>query len=65
VLTKLGSGPFGGTLECGSSTVDGVALTECASLDNAAAVLVAAGHVTPTQLATMTRQILSEIETKG
>ena len=65
VLTKLGSGPFGGTLECGTSTVGGVALTECASLDNAAAVLVMAGHVTPTQLATMTRQILEQIETKG
>ena len=41
-LTKMGSGQFGGTLECGTATVTGRQLTTCASIDSAAAIIVVA-----------------------
>jgi hypothetical protein len=65
-LVKLGSGQFGGTLECGASTVDGNVVTICASLDSAAAiVLVATNNTTPSQLAIVTRQVIGSVEVKG
>jgi hypothetical protein len=64
-LTKMGSGQFGGTLECGTSTASGSTLTTCASLDSAAAVIVIAANTTPSQLAIVTRQVISSVEQQG
>jgi hypothetical protein len=64
-LTKMGSGPFGGTLECGSVTANGTPLILCSSIDSAAAILVAASDTTPSQLAIVTRQIIGTVEQKS
>jgi hypothetical protein len=64
-LTKMGSGPFGGTLECGTLTAAGESATTCGSIDSAAAILVVAKNTTPSQLAIVTREIVSSIEQKG
>jgi hypothetical protein len=64
-LTKMGSGQFGGTLECGAATVDGKALTTCASIDSAAAIIVIAANTTPSQLAIITRQVIGSVEQKA
>ena len=64
-LTKMGSGQFGGTLECGASTIDGKAVAMCASLDSAAAVVVVANGTTPSQLAIITRQVIGSGRGKG
>jgi hypothetical protein len=66
-FTPVGSGPFGGWMECGGSTVNvnGSPMTTCASLDNAAVVIVSAANTTPSQLAILTRQIISSVEMKG
>jgi hypothetical protein len=64
-LTKMGSGPFGGTLECGLATVDGKSLTSCASIDSAAAIIVIASNTDPSQLAIITRQVIGSVEQQG
>jgi hypothetical protein len=64
-LTPVGSGPYGGWMECGGGTVNGQPVTTCASLDNAAVVIVSAANTTPSDLAILTRQIISSVEIKG
>ncbi len=64
-LTKMGSGQFGGTLECGVATVNGIALTTCASIDSAAAVIVIASNSNPSQLSVITRQVIGSVEQQG
>ena len=64
-LTPVGSGPFGGKMECGTATVDGNPTTICSSLDSAAAVIVISSMMTPSELALQTRLIISSIEQKG
>jgi hypothetical protein len=65
VLAPVGSGPFGGKMECGTATFNGTPTTICSSLDSAAAVLVISSQVSTSQLALLTRQIISSIEQKG
>jgi len=64
-LTKMGSGQFGGTLECGLATVNGKSLTTCASIDSAAAIIVIAANTDPSQLAIITRQVIGSVEQQG
>jgi type II secretory pathway pseudopilin PulG len=65
VLAPVGSGPFGGKMECGTATFDGTPTTVCSSLDSAAAVVVISSQVSTSQLAVLARQIISSIEQKG
>ena len=65
ILTKMGSGQFGGTLECGVATAQGKSLTTCASLDSAAAIIVIAANTEPSQLAIITRQVIGSVEQQG
>jgi hypothetical protein len=65
VFTPMGSGPFGGKMECGTATLDGTPTTVCASLDSAAAVIVITEVMTPSELAVQTRLMISSIEQKG
>jgi hypothetical protein len=65
VLTPVGSGPFGGKMECGTATIDGNPTTVCSSLDSAAAVIVISSQVSTSQLALLTRQIIGSIEQKS
>ena len=62
---EVGSGQFGGTLECGVATVNGIALTTCASIDSAAAVIVIASNSNPSQLSVITRQVIGSVEQQG
>jgi hypothetical protein len=64
-LTKMGSGQFGGTMECGIATVNGKSLTSCASIDSAAAIIVIAANTDPSQLAIVTRQVIGAVEQQG
>jgi hypothetical protein len=65
-LATEGSGPFGGSMECGATTVLGGALTMCVSLDSAAVIVViSTGSTSPNDLATLTRQIIGSVEIKG
>jgi hypothetical protein len=64
-FTPVGSGPYGGWMECGGGTVNGQPMTTCASLDNAAVVIVSAANTTPSDLAILTRQIITSVEIKG
>jgi hypothetical protein len=64
-LTPEGSGPFGGSMECGTATVDGAVLTTCVSLDSAAVIVVISTGTSPSELATLTRQIIGTVEQKS
>jgi hypothetical protein len=64
-FTPVGSGPFGGTMECGPATANGIAATICGSIDDAGVVFVLGFSTTPSQLAVVTREILGVIEQKG
>ena len=65
-LSPTGSGPFGGWMQCGQATTDvGSPVTMCVSLDSAAVVAVVASATSASQLAVVTRQIISSVEQKG
>jgi hypothetical protein len=64
-FTPVGNGPFGGTMECGPATANGIAATICGSIDDAGVVFVLGFNTTPSQLAIVTREILGVIEQKG
>jgi hypothetical protein len=63
-LTPEGSGPFGGSVECGTGTVNGDAITMCVSIDSAAVIVVISGGTSESDLATLTRQVISSVEQK-
>jgi len=65
VLNPTGSGPFGGSMECGHAVLSGSLVNVCSSIDNAAGVLVISGQVPTSQLAVLTRQIIGSVEQKG
>jgi hypothetical protein len=65
VLNPTGSGPFGGSMECGHAVLSGSLVNVCSSIDSAAGVLVISGQVPTSQLAVLTRQIIGSVEQKG
>ena len=64
-FTPVANGPFGGTMECGPATANGVAATICGSVDDAGVVYILGFNTSPSQLAIVTREILGVIEQKG
>ena len=64
-FAPMGSGPFGGWMECGNSVSSNTTYTTCASLDDAAVVVVVAADTTPSQLAVLSRQVIGSVEQKG
>ena len=64
-LTTEGSGPYGGSMQCGETTASGGALTMCVSLDSAAVIVVISTGTSESDLATLARQIIGSVEIKG
>ena len=65
-LTTEGSGPYGGSMQCGETTASGgAALTMCVSLDSAAVIVVISTGTSESDLATLTRQIIGSVEQKS
>jgi hypothetical protein len=62
-LTPAGSGPYGGTMECGPLTNQALAAVACASIDSGAFVeTVMFGAATNSEAALLSRQIISAVE---
>jgi hypothetical protein len=62
-LTPEGSGPYGGKMECGPVTNQGIRGVICASIDSGAFVeTVMFGSATNSEVALLSRQIISAVE---